>query len=52
MIIPSQKTLYYRPIICDINFDFWRLNQPNSKTFFELVGMREVITHDSDIHDS
>lgn len=52
MLIPNQKTLYYRPIICEINFDFWRLNQPDSKTFFELVGMREVITHDSDIHDN
>jgi hypothetical protein len=52
MLIPAQKTLYYRPIMCDITFDYWRLNKPESRTFFELVGMREIITADSDKHDN
>lgn len=33
MIIPKRRTLYYRPILCDISFDYPKLNQPHSKTF-------------------
>ena len=43
MIVPSKKTLYYRPIMCEINFDYWRVNHPDSKTYFELCGMRPLL---------
>lgn len=43
MIIPKRSTLYYRPILCDISFDYPKLNQPHSKTFFELLSMRPLL---------
>jgi hypothetical protein len=45
MLIPSKKTLFYRPIMCEINFDYFKLNTPDSKCFFELVGMKPIIDH-------
>lgn len=43
MIIPKRRTLYYRPILCDISFDYPKLNQAHSKTFFELLSMRPLL---------
>lgn len=43
MLVPARKTLYYRPIMCDINMDYFNLNKPQSRTFFELVGMRPLL---------
>ena len=42
MMIPSEKTLYYRPIFCDINFDFEKLNTKDDQTFFEMLGLRDL----------
>jgi hypothetical protein len=43
MLIPGRKTLYYRPILCDINFDYQKVNHAHSRTYFELVGMRPIL---------
>jgi hypothetical protein len=43
MLIPRRQTLYYRPILCDISFDYAKLNQPQSHTFFELLSMRPLL---------
>lgn len=43
MLIPRRQTLYYRPILCDISFDYAKLNQPHSHTFFELLSMRPLL---------
>ena len=42
MMIPSEKTLYYRPIFCELDFDFEKLNTPHDQTFFEVLGLRDL----------
>lgn len=43
MIIPRRRTLYYRPIMCDLNYDFQKLNLSDSKTYFEILSMKPII---------
>lgn len=42
MIIPSERTLYCRPISSHITFDFWKLNHPKSNCWVELLSNREL----------
>ena len=48
MIIPSRQTLCYRPILCDLNFDYFSLNKPESKTFFQVLNMQPIIANKKD----
>lgn len=44
MIVPSERTLHYRPIWCNmdlINFD--KINSHNTKCFFEIVTSRKLV---------
>lgn len=43
MIIPKLNQLTYRPIECEIEFDWSKLNDPKSKTFFEIVSTRRLM---------
>jgi hypothetical protein len=43
MLVPARRTLYYRPIQCDIAFDYWKINTKDSRVFFELLGMRPLL---------
>lgn len=45
LIIPSEKTLYYRPVWCSLNFNFQKLNNPETKTFFEVVSSRKLLSN-------
>lgn len=42
MMIPSERTMYCRPISSHIKFDFWELNKPNRKCWIELLSNRAL----------
>lgn len=42
MEIPTERTLYCRPVSSNINFDFWKLNQPEADTWVELLSNRAL----------
>lgn len=42
MCIPSERTLYCRPINSHIEFNFWKLNRPSSKCWVEILSNREL----------
>jgi hypothetical protein len=44
MIVPSEKTLYYRSLGGKTLYDMETLNNRDSKTFFELVSTKKLIT--------
>jgi hypothetical protein len=45
MLIPSEKTMYIRPVQSIIKFDFWKLNRPNQKTWVEIMSNRAAYQH-------
>jgi hypothetical protein len=44
MIVPSEKTLYYRPLSGKTVYDMEMINNRESKTFFELVSTKKLLT--------
>lgn len=42
MIIPSERTLYCRPISSHIEFDFWKLNKPKRNCWVEILSNRAL----------
>ncbi len=48
MIIPSKLTLYYRPIYCEIEFDFNKLDSVETKTFFQIMSARDILQSDAE----
>jgi len=44
LIVPKEKTLHYRPIYSSVKFDYNRLSGPESKTFFEIISSRKLIS--------
>lgn len=40
LIIPRERTLYVRPVQSHITYDFWKSNQPDQKTWVELLSNR------------
>lgn len=40
LIIPSEKTMYVRPVQSNINFNFWNLNNPKQNTWIEILSNR------------
>lgn len=45
MLCPGEKTMYIRPVASNINFDFWKLNKPNSNTWIEILSNRALYQH-------
>jgi hypothetical protein len=43
MLTPSEMLLSYRPVWCEIDFDFGKLDSQKSKTFFQIVSARKLI---------
>ena len=41
-LVPSQKTLYYRPIWSGINFAYDKLNGADERCFFEVLSQRPL----------
>jgi len=44
LIVPKQRTLHYRPIYSSVEFDYNRLSGPESKTFFEIISSRKLLS--------
>jgi hypothetical protein len=40
MLIPSERTMFIRPVQSNIKFDFWKLNTPKSKLWLEVLSNR------------
>lgn len=47
MLIPSQLTMYVRPVQSNVVFDFWKLNHPSHQTWVEILSNRALYTHAS-----
>ena len=45
MIIPSEWTLFMRPIQSHISFNFWKFNNPKYKLWTELLSNRVLYKH-------
>jgi len=44
LIIPALMTMHYRPIWCETEFDFNKIDNVKSKTFFELVSSNFLLS--------
>jgi len=44
MICASEKTMHYRPIWSEIEFKYTKLDSVKSKTYFEVVSSRKLLT--------
>lgn len=51
MIIPSEWTLFMRPIQSHISFNFWKFNNPKYKLWTELLSNRVLYTHRKELGD-
>jgi hypothetical protein len=43
LLLPTENTMHYRPIHSDVEFSYTKLNDPKSKTFFEIVSNRRLL---------
>ena len=44
LIVPKTRTLHYRPIESKIEFEYNKINNPDAKTFFEIISSRNLLT--------
>jgi hypothetical protein len=44
LLIPKERSLHYRPIYSSVKFDYNRLSGPDSKTFFEIISTRKLLS--------
>lgn len=42
LCVPKEKTLYCRPVSSNLQFDFWKLNRPDTKVWVEILSNREL----------
>lgn len=42
LCVPSERTLYCRPVSSNLHFNFWELNKPNRDTWVEILSNREL----------
>jgi hypothetical protein len=42
MRIPSEETMFVRPVSSHITFDFWKLNRPGADTWVEILSNRAL----------
>lgn len=42
LCVPNEKTLYCRPVSSHVQFDFWRLNRPDTDVWVEIVSNRAL----------
>lgn len=45
LCLPSEKTLYCRPVSSNLQFDFWKLNKPDRDVWVEILSNRELYHH-------
>lgn len=46
LCVPRERTLYCRPVSSNLQFDFWKLNNPERKVWVELLSNRELWNRD------
>ena len=44
MLTPKDRTLHYRPIYSSVEFKYDKLNNPEAKTFFEIISSRKLLS--------
>jgi len=45
MLVPSENTLHYRPVWCNIDFStFSKINNNKSKCFYEIISSKKLLT--------
>ena len=49
MLVPAEGTMFVRPIQSNITFNFWKLNEPGSKLWVELLSNRVLDRGDTEI---
>ena len=42
LCVPSEKTLYCRPVSSHMQFDFWDLNRPETNVWVEILSNRAL----------
>lgn len=42
LCVPSERTLYCRPVSSNLKFDFWSLNKPKPNVWVEILSNREL----------
>ena len=42
LCVPSERTLYCRPVSSHMQFDFWKLNRPNTNVWVEILSNRAL----------
>lgn len=42
LCVPAERTLYCRPVSSNLQFDFWKLNQPDTDVWVEILSNREL----------
>lgn len=52
MIIPSEKTMFIRPVQSSVTFNFWELNNPKYSLWIEILSNRILYKHKKDSKDS
>lgn len=48
LIVPKEHTLYVRPVQSRIDYDFWQHNQPDQKTWVEILSNRPFYRNHQD----
>lgn len=43
LLVPKERTMHYRPIYSAISFTYDKLNNPEAKTFFEIISSRKLL---------
>lgn len=55
MMIPSEATMFVRPVQSSVDYDFWTLNQPDTKLWVEILSNRvlhqNVVKHRNTTYD-
>jgi hypothetical protein len=44
LVVPKERTLHYRPIFSSVSFKYDKINGPDSKTFFEIVTSKKLLS--------
>lgn len=44
LLVPKERTLHYRPIYSSVKFSYDKINNPEAKTFFEIVSSRKLLS--------
>jgi hypothetical protein len=48
LCVPSQRTLYCRPVSSNLKFDFWTLNKPKPNVWVEILSNRALWQRNED----